>query len=315
MPLNILILSDGKLGDLVQCRGVANQLTSKENITEFTVMVSSIASLPLPSMPLPRTEKDRLKQHTRQVDVVIASGRRTLPYLLEAKRNTQKAPFTVYLKDPKFNQRQIDMIWAPSHDRLSGDNVISTPTSPHLLTELGLAEAKLSAHHRFEDLQAPFTGVLLGGNSKTVRWNETEIATFCEQISVLPENTTILITPSRRTPVTLINAVRAALINRAVWFWSGEGENPYLQILAASARLIITGDSHNMVSEALAVGVPVHVYRPKGLHAKLKRFLDAAEAESAIQDLAKGFQFKGCNPINATPEIADQIKTRLRSQT
>ena len=46
--------------------------------------------------------------------------------------------------------------------------------------------------------------------------------------------------------------------------WDESGENPYLGILALADRLIVTGESISMISEALVTGRPVHVLPLEG---------------------------------------------------
>ena len=55
--------------------------------------------------------------------------------------------------------------------------------------------------------------------------------------------------------------------------WDGGGENPYFGILALSERLIVTGESISMISEALAAGPPVHVLRLDGRGERHEAFL------------------------------------------
>ena len=47
-PIKILILTDGKIGDLVQCRGVASVLTEPDRVTEVVVEPGWLTALPLP---------------------------------------------------------------------------------------------------------------------------------------------------------------------------------------------------------------------------------------------------------------------------
>ena len=57
------------------------------------------------------------------------------------------------------------------------------------------------------------------------------------------------------------------------WCWSGKGHNPYVAILAHADALVVTGDSHNMVSESLVVGCPVMVHTTPFLKKKCIQFL------------------------------------------
>ncbi len=116
-------------------------------------------------------------------------------------------------------------------------------------------------------------------------------------------------TTSRRTPPVLRNAVRSALPEA----WFDIDGSAYLAILANADRLIVTGDSHNMVSEALATGAPVYVHRPPKLQRKLHAFLDAMEQHDAIRPLtASLITFVG-KRIDASAEIAERIKQAVAS--
>lgn len=312
-PLNILILSDGKMGDLAQCRGVASALTAAENVTEYVVQQGVVGSLPFKNMPLPRREKHVVFAKAEPADIVIASGRRTVPYLRALNREATNQVFKVFLKDPRYNYDVIDFIWAPAHDGLVGPNVLSTDTSPHILSPKRLEEARKSAGERFAEFDPPILGLILGGNSKAVTWDEDAINRFTASLGAIPSESAVLVTPSRRTPGALLSKVQQSLEKKKHWIWDGTDENPYGQILALADRLIITGDSHNMVSEALATGKPVHVFRPPGLHKKLHAFLDGLEEKEQVHDLSKGFSANQAEPIDATHEIAAELLRRFRA--
>ena len=83
-----------------------------------------------------------------------------------------------------------------------------------------------------------------------------------------------LVTPSRRTSA----ATRRMLADEIArgnlgWMWDGAGDNPYLGILALADRMIVTGESISMVSEALATGRPVHVLPLEGQGRRHDAFL------------------------------------------
>ena len=309
MALDILILTDGKMGDLAQCRGVAGGLTRNQNITEVVVEPGWLTALPLPNMPLSAVDR-QASMFSKQWDCVIASGRRTVPYLRAFKSRANRPVFTVYLKDPKFNRNDIDFIWAPSHDRLVGENVFSTPTSPHTISGQSLLDARQSAEERFAHFDGPMVGLILGGDSKSVTWTQSAAEDFAQQLLSLPNNATLLMVASRRTPNLLIAELERALSNRNLWVWDGNPPNPYTEVLAISDRLVITGDSHNMVSESLATGKPVHVYRPPGLQEKLKVFLDMLEDDNLIESLSMGFDRESADPHDATELIVAEIQRR-----
>jgi len=311
----ILILTDGKIGDLVQCRGVAARLSGQENIVEKVVSPDWWHSLPFSFIGVQKGDRrgePNSPLNDPLPDLVIASGRRTLPYLraMQAQRSTSQKPLMAFLKDPRSGRGVADFVWAPVHDRLTGKDVLSTHTSPHGLSDAVLTDAAKSAAKRFVKLNAPFCGVVLGGDSGAVKWNEAMSADFANVLRQLPKHETILVTTSRRTPDCLIATVENLKAERSVWSGDGSDNNPYFEILMHSQRLIVTGDSHNMVSECLATGKPVYVFRPNGLQKKLHGFLDAMEDSGAIKptsDLTAYAPIK----LDATVEIADAISRRL----
>ncbi|MEL6750540.1 MAG: mitochondrial fission ELM1 family protein [Pseudomonadota bacterium] len=305
--MRIWILTDGKIGDLVQCRGVAAHLDTT-NVQERVVAPTGIWAWPLPLLPV--QPSDRAAREGSPIappypDLVLASGRRTVPYLRAIKR-ASKAKI-VFLKDPRWIGRSAaDFIWAPVHDRLqTGATVIATHTSPHGLTRERLDAAKGAAP--FDALGRDVTGIILGGDSGAVNWDEASSSALAD---LLAQSVTspAAITPSRRTPDVLKDAVRTALPDA----WFDEDGSGYLAILANAARIVVTGDSHNMVSEALATGAPVHVHRPPNLQFKLASFLDAMVAEGAVRDLAAPLvDFEG-KRRDATAEIAAAITASLQ---
>ncbi len=316
MPIKILILTDGKVGNLVQCQGVASHLTKAEFIEEKAVSPRKLWSLPFPFIPVQisdRAGKDGSPLNQPFPDLIIASGRRTLPYLRAIKRlrNNSKTPLLVYLKDPRMGGKVPDFIWAPTHDKLTGTNIFSTHTSPHTMTKIALAKASKSAKSRFLNYPAPVTGIILGGNSGSVQWDTSTIQLFTSQLEKLPNEGSYLITPSMRTPRPLLDSVTNALKHRKCWVWDRKGENPYLQILTLSDRLIVTGDSHNMVSECLTTNKPIFVHRPAQLQTKLHEFLDTMEQLKAVKNLEHGLiNFKPVK-FDATLEIATAIQNKL----
>ncbi len=315
--LKILILTDGKIGDLMQCRGVASALAESDNILESVVSPGWLTSLPLPYMPLSAVDRQSALMSTN-ADMIIASGRRTVPYLRALKKRRGRECFAVFLKDPTMHHDVADMIWAPEHDQLSKPNSISTATSPHAFTAEKLAAAHQTAAARFADFGSPNVGLILGGNTKSVSWSGGSRQRLMSALQLMPAKTNVLVTSSRRTPQSLLNTVQQSLEPYNSTLWAGEesgGENPYLEMLAWCDRLIVTGDSHNMVSEALVSGCPVHVFRPDDLHKKMHAFLDALEAANLVQEIQQGFDKQVGTPINATPQICAEIMKRYAARS
>ncbi|MFD0916356.1 mitochondrial fission ELM1 family protein [Pseudahrensia aquimaris] len=311
-PKTIWLLTDGKAGDLAQCQGVAAYFP-QSTVEERTVKPTGITTLPIPGIRVPIRDKPTTPGSPIAPpfpDLVIATGRRVLPYLHSLQKASPQTK-SVFLKNPRrMGGHVADLIWAPTHDRMSkrGWKVIETDTSPHRFTPDALAQGARSAVQRFQIANPPVISIFLGGDSKAVRWTDEAINRFCLCLSSLPKDSTVLVTPSRRTPEKLLAASKRALAEYNAWFWDETGNNPYLEMMAIADQIIVTGDSHNMVSEALASGAGVHVFRPPDLKPKLHQFLDTMTHRGTIQDFSKGFSAFRTKPIDATPEIAAAVQ-------
>lgn len=312
--LRALILTDGKMGDLAQCRGVALALGARTS--EMVVKPDKVAAL-FKSMRADTQFHEELKALTDVPDVVLASGRRTVPYLKATKTRWGHQTLTVFLKDPRTGTRTADLIWVPAHDKLRGDSVVVTNTGPHGHTQekqaegVGPLQARLT--QMAPSLERPWLGVLLGGATKKVPYEDATIAAFLEALKKASTKAGgVLITPSRRTPQALIEAAKKAHAN--VWVWDASGENPYAGMLGTCDAFLVTGDSHNMVSEALSTGKQVMVFRPSGLPAKFARFLDEMTRSGHITAPMSADFTHIQEPLDATPVIASRIREALTAR-
>lgn len=307
------ILTDGKIGDEVQCRGLAEALHIKAELRRVAPR-----SLYAWAMPFGRIDP-REGPHAPDSplappypDLAIAAGRLTVPYLRAVKRLSKGATFTVFLKDPYRGRTLFDLIIVPEHDRLRGKNVIAALTPANRLSAEALAAARIKPDPRIVGLPRPRVALLLGGPSMHHRYGAKEAAELAAIAArVVGEGKGLMVTPSRRTPKALIDAISAALPKNA-FVWDGGNANPYLAILANADAIIVTGDSVNMVGEAMATGKPVHVYEPSGGHRKITAYLDRLEALGAVRRWRGKLEDWSYAPINATPTIAAEIARRYR---
>ena len=125
--------------------------------------------------------------------------------------------------------------------------------------------------------------------------------------SLLASGRGVMATASRRTPTALRERLRRALVAPSGFFWDGEGENPYLSMLANADAIIVTGDSVNMVGEAIATAAPVYVVPPPGRRGKIDAYLTALADAGAIRIWSGALEDWRRAPVNATPDIARAV--------
>lgn len=306
----IWVLTDGKAGDELQCLGVAERLG-------VTPQIRHVAPRPpfvwlMPRGPIdPREAPDRPGSpvHPPFPDIVIASGRRAVPYLRAVKKASNGLSFTVFLKDPRTGTGAADLIWVPEHDRLRGDNVLVTTTSPHRLAPGRLVEARANPPDAIAALPAPRAAVLVGGDSRHHRFTAQDITRFASQLEALAASGVALMgSPSRRTQAPLAEAVAEVFARHGGWWWDGTGENPYVALLANADTIVATADSTNMIGEAAATGAPILLFEPQGGHGKLTAFSRALERQGAVHRFAGRLDGARYEPVDSTPIIADAVR-------
>ena len=237
----------------------------------------------------------------------------TVPYVRAIKRAAGNRVFTVFLQDPRHSRGRMDLIWAPEHDGLSGANVMSTLTSPHPFSAARLAAARAAPDPRLAALPAPRAAVLLGGPSGSHDFAPADVARLTAAVAAIgAAGYAIMATPSQRTPPALAAAVRAGLGDAPAFMWDGAGANPYTQMLAHAEAILVTGDSVNMVGEAVATGAPVHVFQPSGGRGgKIARYIDALERLGAVRRFDGRLERFSYEPIDSSQTIAREIAGRF----
>jgi uncharacterized protein len=307
------VLSDGKIGDEVQCFGIAEALgLSPERRLiapgapwRWMAPYGRIAHRDAPARvdtpiapPFP--------------DILFAAGRQTVPYLRRVREETRGRTFTVFVKDPYTGPDTADVICVPEHDLLRGENVVVTTTPANRVGRL-LEELRCSPPDpRIAALPHPRVALILGGDSGNHRFTARDCARLIEIAHMLVDGGCgLMISPSRRTPPALLSQLVGLFAEDARAFvWNGQGDNPYTSMLAHAHHIIVTADSVNMVGEAVATGVPVHIYEPSAGHRKISAYIDRLTGLGAVRRWNGGLQSWRYEPIDSTPVMAREIAKR-----
>lgn len=242
-------------------------------------------------------------------DLLIASGRQSIPYARMIRRRSGGRTFVAVLQNPAVSPDRFDFVWAPEHDRLNGPNVLSTLVSPHRLTPERLAAEAAKFSAAIAHLPHPRVAVLLGGSNAVYRLDVPAAAAIADRLIALIDNTGagLMVTPSRRTGEAQTRLIRERLAGRPAIVWDGTGDNPYFGFLGSADAVVVTCDSVNMVGEAAATGKPVHVIELPGGSPKFRRFLDGMYAHGAARRFDGRLENWGYVPLNATQDIAAAI--------
>jgi len=300
----IRILSDGRAGHEAQTLGIAEALGLMPDIRRVAPRPLYAALAPF----APPDPGDARAYAPPYPDIAIAAGRRTIPALRRLKRCSGGRTFTVYLNRPANGLRAADLIVAPRHDGFVGGNVVAPLTPANRITPERLAVARAAPDPRIAALPCPRVALIVGGDSRHGAYGAAQIAEL-ENIAaaLLASGRGVMATASRRTPLALRDALRRVIAAPRGFFWDGEGENPYLSMLASANSVIVTGDSVNMVGEAIAAAAPVHVVPAPGRRSKIDAYLAALTDAGAIRMWSGALEDWERVPVNATPDIASAV--------
>ena len=279
------VLTDGKAGDEGQCLGITDALGLIPEIRRVAPRAPFFWLMPWGAID-PRDTPRRPSSPIAPPfpDLLVASGRRAVPYVRAIKRASKGRTFTVFLKDPRTGAGAADLIWVPDYDAIHGPNVIRTLTSPHRVSAERLAAARANPDPRLAALPHPRVAVLAGGHSRHLRYTKDDIRRFIAQLTHLARTDAYLMaTASRRTPPALRDALVRLTTEHGGFFWDGTGENPYVALLALADAVVVTADSANMVGEAAATGAPVLLFELPGAYAKHRAFFKVLERCGAVK--------------------------------
>ena len=306
------VLASGKVGHEVHCIGIARELGLEPLLKQVAPRALFGALSPFgPIDPRDSAKRPGSLLAPPFPDIVFAAGRVTVPYLRHLRRASGGRTFTVFLQDPRTGAGTADMLWVPEHDKLRGENVVVTLTSPHPLRPHVLEAARRNPDPRLAALPHPRVAMVLGGPSAHHRFEDKDMAALVRIASDLAASGCgVMVTPSRRTPASLTKALAQALEGHPAFVWDGTGDNPYAAIIALADSIVVTGDSVNMVGEALVAGVPVQVYEPSGGHPKIAGFIEKLVQAGHVRRWAGGLERWDNPPLDATSLIAGEIARR-----
>ena len=322
-PLSIWVVSDGRAGIQNQALGLAEAV---QRLTPAEIDIKPVRWRPAfdrwPSgmKTLAMLAPGSFDPRTVDVwpDLWIATGRATLPLSAKVGDWSDGRTFTVQTQDPRWRNTAYDLIVAPAHDGLSGDNVFEIVGSPHRITPQALAQAAPAFAERIGALPHPRVAVMIGGRSKAFDLPPGHAADLADRIrtAIQTANGSVLLTFSRRTPEAAQAVMTERLSGLPGWIWDGTGDNPLFAMLDAADHILVTEDSANMAAEAASTGKPVHILpmvalKPPGKFARL-------HADLAAHGAARPFDGRldawSAAPLNETERAARAVLEAMRAR-
>jgi len=312
--LKALLLTEGMHGMISQVEGMAKALN-----TEFSHKIVRLGFLwslvppkftPISDMIL----KDKIYLTKKEnLDLIISCGRKSvIPSILLKKKN--KKIFSIHIQDPKVNLKNFDVIIAPQHDNLIGDNVFNSKGAIHYITESEINKAKLYLIDKIKSKKV--VSLILGGPNKYYSFNKDQLIKIFNEIksNFITKGYAVIVIPSIRTPKMIIDlAIKEFGADSHVV--NSVDKQAYLSALALATNIVVTCDSTSMISEAATSGKPIFVahMKPKKNNYRFKKFFQLFKEMGVTRDLGEQVENWTYNKFNEAERIAAIITSKLKN--
>ena len=247
-------------------------------------------------------------------DLLIATGRHSVAASILVRRLSGGKTRTVQIQNPVISTSHFDLVVAPRHDNLQGDNVVVTRGALHRVSPVLLKEGVEQLAWRLQHLKRPYVSVLIGGSNTGYRMDADAMRSLSSRLAGAARalKASLMITPSRRTGEANVEILREALIDVPHYLWNGRGENPYFGLLGLADFIVVTADSVNMVSEAASTGKPVYVANLPGGSPKFDRFHESLITDGVTRVFEDKLEPYVYRPLDDVAMVAAKVKELLR---
>ena len=309
-----LLLTEGYHGMISQVEGLAKALNAdfQHKIVRLNWLWNYIPPKLSPVSRLILKDGQYITENEK-FDLVVSCGRKSvIPSIFIKKKN--KKIFTIHIQNPKVRFNNFDLIVAPEHDELKGENIITSKGAIHYITRLEIEKARSYLLDKIQNEK--IVSLILGGPNKYYNFSNEELTNIFREIksSFISQGYKAIIIPSMRTPKRIIDlAINEFLTDGFVV--NSVDKQAYLSSLAIANSIVVTCDSTSMISEAAASGKPIFVahMQPKRNNYRFKKFYKLFRELGVIKNLGEKVENWTYDSFNEAERIATIINSRLKS--
>ena len=301
-----LIITEGMHGMISQAEGLAKALDL--NFFHEKIELNSFWKfIPPRFTPIKKIVfKNEIKE---DFDIIISCGRKSVIPSIFIKKNSEKKVFNIHIQDPKVSLDNFDVVVAPQHDNLSGNNVISTKGAIHYLSIQEINENKGYLSNKIKPAKE-VVALILGGPNKYYKFTKENIKNVFLKITenFIKKNFQLIIVPSIRTPKDIIKLANEyfgkdhLVINEV-------DKKAYLSALGLSKFLVVTCDSSSMISEAAITGKPIYVADIPAIKDdyRFRKFINLFKELNIIRILDSNIENWDYERLDETNRVAKEI--------
>lgn len=327
-------VSDGRAGNASQANALSLAITESSRWTKIEEIfaksghVQTITLSPrlpwslLPAEKWPKLDQAIPNEQRKHLKspwplIWIAAGRRSAPFTAEVRRRSKGKVYCVQILNPRTDLSDYDGVVVPSHDRLDGENVITTFGAPTYYSQKAKEKARRDFTNPYGKKERSAV-VLLGGKSKSFSFPDKVGRNLIENFKALNQKGWKLrILTSRRTPKSISKMMREFSRESDCQFWSNEdsdGPNPYLAWSLFSKVALVTEDSVNMVSEQANLGLPIYILKLSGESIKMNRFREDMINRSIARNFEGNIEVWAYEPLREAERVADILIQRIQER-
>ena len=310
--LKALLLTEGYHGMISQVEGLAKALQTEfqHKIVRLNWPWNFIPPKLTPISEIILKDKHYINEN-KSFDLVISCGRKSvIPSAIIKKKHANI--FTIHIQDPKVNYKNFDVIIAPEHDELKGENVISSKGSIHYITQSEIEKAKNYLVNKFHNENV--VSLILGGPSKYYSFSNEDLTQVFRKIksNFISQGYKALVIPSMRTPKRIIDLAMKEFV-KVGFVVNTVDKQAYLSALALATNIVVTCDSTSMISEAAASGKPIFVahMKPKKNNYRFKKFFQLFKEMGITKELGDKVDNWTYNRLNEADRIAILMSKKL----
>ena len=305
-----LILTEGMHGMISQAEGLAKALDL--NYFHEKIELSSFWKF-IPPKFTPVKKFVFNNEIEKDFDVIISCGRKSVIPSIFLKKNSEKKIFNIHVQDPKISLENFDVVVAPDHDNLKGENVISTRGAIHYLTLEEIDQNKHYLENKI-DRNKDILTLILGGPNKYYQYTRENIQKIFLLVSenVSKQNLQLIVIPSMRTPIEVIELAKNYFGSEQLVIDSID-KKAYLSSLSLSKFIVVTCDSSSMISESALTGKPIYVAQiPASKNDyRFQSFRKLFKELNIIRDLGGNIENWSYKPLDETNRVAAKIKKKI----
>jgi len=305
-----ILLTQGMHGMISQVEGLAKALDI--DYVHHTVELNNFWKL-FPPKLTPISQSVFKKINSKDFDVIISCGRKSVIPSIYLKKNSSKKVTNIHIQDPKVNLTNFSYVIAPEHDELDGGNVFSTKGAMHYLSRKEIEDNSDYLKNRL-DANKEYFLLILGGPTKHYDYSDENILNILDLFDNLISKNSLqgIVIPSMRTPKSIIELCKNKLSTNSLII-DNVDKKAYLSALSLAKYVAVTCDSTSMISEAALTGKPIYVadIPAKKNDQRIKKFKELFTKLNIIKKLDNKLETWHYETLDETNRIAKEIKKQL----